>query len=271
MSYVLKLVATIGVTLPAALLTIFFGLFDPNGKFVYGITRIWSRTILRFTGVSVKVQGLTRIDSDRQYVFMVNHQSNLDIPVLVWSLSSFQLRWIAKRELLWVPLFGWAMWAAKHIPVDRGDLSDAVLSFKRAQKRIESGISLVVFPEGTRSGDGNLLPFKRGGFLLAAKTQAPIVPVTIRGSGKILPKGNWRIRRGVITVVVGDPIAVASYRPGRLRPLVEQVRAIIAKNLEPTALAGEKCSEKEISRAEAPACQGACLCRHGRQAGRQRR
>ncbi len=233
MSYVLKLVVTVAVTVPAALLTIIFGFFDPYGKFVYGITRFWVWTILTAGGVTVKLMGLNRIDKKQQYVFMVNHQSNLDIAVLIQALSAFQLRWIAKRELLWVPFFGWALWAAKHITVDRDNLSDAVKSLKRAQKRMKSGISLVIFPEGTRGGTGNLLPFKRGGFLLPLKAQTPIVPVTIRGSGAILPKGDWRLRRGTVDVVIDEPVAVTDYRPGNLGELAERVREIIAKNLRP--------------------------------------
>jgi len=162
---------------------------------------------------------------------MVNHQSNIDIPVLVQSLPAFQLRWIAKRELLWVPFFGWALWAAKHITVDRSDRFNALGSLKKAKQRMKSGISLVVFPEGTRSSDGHLLPFKRGGFLLAVKTRTPIVPVTISGSGAILPKGDWRLRGGKIAVTLGAPVSVDNYRPGTLRALSAQVHGLIEKNL----------------------------------------
>ena len=137
---------------------------------------------------------------------MVNHQSNIDIPVLVQSLANFQLRWIAKKELLWVPLFGWAMWATKHITVDRSDRTDGVKSLERAKQRIAAGISVVVFPEGTRSRDGKLSRFKKGGFLLAVQTGKNIVPITINGSGKVLPSGDWRLRPGTIEVIVEKPI-----------------------------------------------------------------
>lgn len=231
MSYALKL-AVIGlITIPAALLTILLGLFDPDGKHVYGISRFWARMILKVSGVSLKVTGLSQLDPDQQYVFMVNHQSNIDIPVLVRSLPAFQLRWIAKKELLWVPLFGWAMWASKHIIVDRADRFDALGSLKTAKQRMQSGISVVVFPEGTRSRDGALLPFKRGGFLLAVKTQTPIVPITINGSGRVLSKGDWRIRRGEIEVTISKPLSVENYRPGSLRALSALARGIIEKNL----------------------------------------
>lgn len=238
MLYGLKLLVICAVTVPAALLVILLGPFDRFGKRAYGITRLWAWLILTIAGVAVKVSGLRQIDPKQRYVFMVNHQSNIDIPVLIRSLPAFQLRWIAKRELLWVPLFGWAMWAAKHITVDRSGRFDALGSLKKAKARMKDGISLVVFPEGTRSSDGNLLPFKRGGFLLAAKSQTPIVPVTITGSGLILPKGDWRIRGGKIEVTVGAPLSVKDYRPATLRGLSAHVQELIEKALQPVSKVG---------------------------------
>jgi 1-acyl-sn-glycerol-3-phosphate acyltransferase len=235
MLYVVKLAVVFVVTIAAALLTILFGLLDPYGKRVHAVSRLWSRMVLAAGGVSLKVNGLNQIDPKRQYVFMVNHQSNIDIPVLYQGLPAFQLRWIAKKELLWVPIFGWAMWAAKHIHVNRADRSDALSGLKKAQERIAAGISVVVFAEGTRSTGGRLLPFKRGGFLLAIKTKAPIVPVTINGSYKILAKGDWRIHSGEIEVTVGKPIPMKDYRPGTLRALTAEVRDLIGKSLPPTA------------------------------------
>ena len=232
MVYGLKLLVIGAVTVPAALLTIILGLFDPYGTRVYRISRFWTSVILTVGGVNVKVAGLSRIDPKQQYVFMVNHQSNIDIPVLMKTLSAFQLRWIAKKELLRVPLFGWAVWAGKHIVVDRSDRLNALGSLKKAEQRMKGGISLVVFPEGTRSHDATLLPFKRGGFLIAIKTQTPIVPVTIHGSGRILTKGDWRIRRGTIDVTLGEAVSVENYRPGALRALSAHVQQLIEKNLE---------------------------------------
>jgi 1-acyl-sn-glycerol-3-phosphate acyltransferase len=255
MVYCLKLVVIGVVTLPATTAAILFGLFDPHGKHVYGISRLWTWIILTVGGVTVKINGLNNIDARRQYVFMVNHQSNLDIPLLIHSLRAFQLRWIAKKELLWVPLFGWAMWASKHITVNRTDRLDARDSLVRAKKRIESGICVVVFPEGTRSSDGKLLPFKRGGFWLAAKTRTPIVPVTINGSGAILPKGDWRIRRGKVEVTVGEPLVIENYRPGTLRALSVQLRELMEKNLSGASAApNERTGQGQlIMAAESPA------------------
>lgn len=242
MLYFLKMAGIWAVTVPAALLTVIFGLFDPHGKYVYCVTRFWSWMILALIGVTIKVRGLSRLDGRQQYLFLVNHQSNIDIPVLVQSLANFQLRWIAKKELLWVPFFGWAMWAGKHIILDRADSAGALGSLKRAAARMASGISVVVFPEGTRSPDGRLLPFKRGGFLLAAQTGAPIVPVTISGSYKIMPKGDWRLRPGIVEVHVSEPIPMTARRQGSLRALATEVQRIVEKNL---TLNGDSTSETD--------------------------
>jgi 1-acyl-sn-glycerol-3-phosphate acyltransferase len=231
MFYTVKLAIVIAATMVLSLATVLCGLFDPHGKRVYRINQFWTWLIVKFSGITLTVEGLNRLDPQRQYLFVVNHQSNFDIPVLVQALPQFQLRWIAKKELLWIPFFGWAMWAAKHITVDRADALDALKSLKLAKQRIAAGISVVVFPEGTRSTDGKLLPFKRGGFLLALKSKTPIVPVTINGTGKLLARGEWRVRPGAIDVTIGAPIAAADFRRGGLRGLSAQVQEIIAANL----------------------------------------
>jgi 1-acyl-sn-glycerol-3-phosphate acyltransferase len=179
----------------------------------------------------LRIEGLQHIDPQRQYVFIVNHQSNVDIPVLVQALAKFQLRWLAKKELVRLPFFGWAMWATKHVTVDRSDPQDAIKSLQRAKELLAAGISLVVYPEGSRSKDGNLQRFKKGGFLLAVQTNTEVVPVTVNGSGALLPAGAWRLRPGVIEVTVEEPVSVEGYRPGNLRFLAEKIQAKIASHL----------------------------------------
>ncbi|HME62550.1 MAG TPA: lysophospholipid acyltransferase family protein [Candidatus Binatia bacterium] len=235
MFYIAQLCVLLVVTVLLAVIIIAFGPFDRDGKRVYWINQFWTWLVLRMGRISLNVKGLENLESGRQYVFMVNHQSNIDIPILIQSLLQFQLRWIAKKELLWVPLFGWAMWASRHITVDRSDPLDAIKSLERAKRRIAAGISIVVFPEGTRSRDGRLLSFKKGGFLLAAKTRTRIVPVTIVGSAKLLPAGAWRLRPGAIDVFVDKPIVTETYPIGKLRALMDQVRQTIAAHLDQTA------------------------------------
>jgi len=232
MFYTVKLAIVIAATIVLSLVTILCGLFDAHGKRVYRINRLWTWLIVKFSGITLTVEGLNRLDPQRQYLFVVNHQSNFDIPVLVQALPQFQLRWIAKKELLRIPFFGWALWAAKHITVDRADSLDALKSLKTAKQRMAAGISVVVFPEGTRSLDGKLLPFKRGGFLLALKTKIPIVPVTINGTGKLLGRGQWRVQPGAVSITIAAPIMTEDFRPGGLRGLTAQVQEIIAENLK---------------------------------------
>jgi len=227
MRFSFKLLLIALLTLPLSVLVFFLGLFDPKGKMVYSLGRFWSWGVLKIGGVRLKIRGLDHLDPSRPYIFVANHQSNIDIPALVQSLPKFQLRWMAKKELLFVPFFGWALWSSKHILVNRSARSHAMASLKKAREKIAGGISVVFFPEGTRSRDGELLPFKRGGFLLAVRTQTPIVPIAIHGSGNILPKGDWRIRTGEIEVIVSDPVPVDESHARDLRSLMTHVQQII--------------------------------------------
>lgn len=232
MRYSLKLFLVILVTFPVSLLIVSLALVDRRGKVAYGISRFWTWAILKIACVRLTVRGLEHLDPGRQYIFMANHQSNIDIPVLVQSLTNFQLRWVAKRELLLIPVFGWALWASRHIVVNRFSRSEAMASLRKAREKIEEGLSVVLFPEGTRSLGGQLLPFKRGGFVLAIKTQTPIVPITINGSGAILPRGDWRIRGGEIEVIVSQPVPLDQYHLGNLRGLLSRVRGIIESHFQ---------------------------------------
>jgi 1-acyl-sn-glycerol-3-phosphate acyltransferase len=234
MRYSFKLLLIALLTLPVSLLVILIGSFDPKGKLVYHLGRFWSWSILKIGGVRLKIEGLDQLDPSRPYIFMANHQSNIDIPALVQSLPKFQLRWIAKRELVFVPFFGWALWSSKHIVIDRSSRSDAMTSLRSARKKIERGISVVFFPEGTRSSGAEMLPFKRGGFLLAVKTQTPIVPITINGSRNILPKGDWRIRKGEIQIIVSDPVAIDESHVRNVRGLMNHIRRILMENSKQT-------------------------------------
>ena len=233
MPYSLKLLLFSLLTTSACLVILPLAPFDRDGILAYRISRFWAWGILKLCGIRLVVQGLEGLDPNRQYIFIANHQSYIDIPVLVQALSQFQLRWIAKKELFWVPLFGWVLWSSKHIIVDRSSLSRAMNSLSRARERIEKGISVVVFPEGTRSHHGDLLPFKRGGFLLAFKSQTPIVPVTIKGSGAVWSRGDWRIRSGEIEIVMGKPVSVDRYRAQDLKLLLNRVRAEIESHSHP--------------------------------------
>ena len=227
MIYLIKLFLVGLFTLPLSFLVVLVAPFGCMGKPTDAVVRLWAWTILRIGGIHLTVRGLDRLNPGRHYIFIANHQSNLDIPVLVQSLPQFQLRWIAKKEVGYIPFLGWALWAGGHILVNRSDRSSGMASFRKAKERIAKGVSVVIFPEGTRSSGGQVQPFKRGGFLLAAQTKTPIVPVTINGSWTVLPREDWRLKSGKIEVLVDEPISIEKYDGKDITVLVKRVRDMI--------------------------------------------
>ncbi|HET8715375.1 MAG TPA: lysophospholipid acyltransferase family protein [Holophagaceae bacterium] len=143
-------------------------------------------------------------------VFFANHASLMDPPLLVSTLPDHPV-FIAKRELGWVPVLGWAIHLAGFILIDRGNRAKAYASLADAAARIRAGQSVAIFPEGTRAADGRLLPFKRGSFHLAKEAGVPLVPLAIRGGHAVLPKGDWRVRPGTYTLTVGAPLDPAAF------------------------------------------------------------
>ncbi len=234
--YTLKLALIVLGSILQSIPMIALGLLDPYGKRVYPMFRFWSWCVLKIGGVGLRVRLVGRLDPSHAYVFMANHQSNIDIPVLVQALAPFQLRWMAKRELLRVPFFGWALWASRHIIVKRSRSKAVVAAMAAACEKLTRGISVVVFPEGTRSTDGQLLPFKRGGFRLAEQAGVPIVPVTINGSGVLMKRGDWRLKPGEVEIVIGDAIPPDDVRD-RSRGQMHRVREAIDSRLAPRAAA----------------------------------
>jgi len=234
MIYTLKLVVVVIFTPILSLAILLLApLDDREGRLAYRLGRLWSYCVLKTSGVRLKVSGLERLDKNRPYIFIANHQSHIDIPILVQSLPGFQLRWIAKKTLAYVPFFGWALLASRHIVIDRADRAGAMSSLTKAKKKLAAGISVVIFPEGTRGVGGRVGRFKRGAFLLAIKTKTPIAPVTISGSWRILGKKEWRLKSGEVEVFVHEPIAVD--RPGGkdTEETAERVRAMIASRCRP--------------------------------------
>lgn len=199
--------------------------------YLHSYARWWGRIGLWLAGIDLRVDGRENLLSDRPVIYMSNHQSNFDILALFAGLPG-QFRWLAKEELFHIPLFGLAMRRAGYIPLDRSDRKKSIQSMKAAARRIAAGASVVIFPEGTRSPDGSLLPLKKGGFHLALESQVPIVPIMILGSGKILPKHSRWIRGGTIRITVFPPVETAGLRPGDRDELMEKIRAPLAAALE---------------------------------------
>lgn len=202
----------------------------PRGQWVFVMARLWSILLLRASLLRVEVRREGTIDPGASYVFLANHQSLFDIPALLATVPN-QVRMMAKRSLFRVPVFGWALSAGGFIPIDRGDRSTATArqSFSSAISHIRGGTSILLFPEGTRALTDTLLPFQRGGFLLALKSGLPIVPVGIRGTRAVQRKGVWTIRPGKVVVTYGTPIDCAAYGVRRVRELTEEVRRQVAE------------------------------------------
>jgi len=212
---------------------ILFCILRPGGSALMPVARLWSRLVLKTYGVGFRPVYDPGFDPSRAYVYVANHQSQFDIPALVLSMHS-DFRMVAKRGLLYIPIFGWALWLAGFIFIERSDRDKAIRRLDRTLSTIRRGTSVVVFVEGTRSPDGHLLPFKKGGFILAMKAGVPIVPVSIRGGYEVLPKGSLRVRPGTIHVIFGAPIPTSEYSPESPSKddLIATVRERIATGLE---------------------------------------
>ncbi len=209
------------------------GLLPPRGDWTRKGARLWARIILWSALVPLRVEGRARI-GEGPVVFMSNHESWLDIPALLVAIPG-QVRFLAKKTLFTIPFLGWAMRAMGFIPVDRENRRTAIKSFDEAAARIRAGRSVLVFPEETRTPDGTLLPFQRGGFLIALKAGLPIVPVGIEGARKVLPKKSYLIRPGKIVVRFGEPIPTAGLGVTAKGELMERVRAAIEELRRPAA------------------------------------
>jgi 1-acyl-sn-glycerol-3-phosphate acyltransferase len=219
-----------------ALYTVFWGipatLVAPfSGRAILWIGRNWISWIFRTCGIRVVVEGLEHVDRTRSYVFMSNHQSVLDIGALVLTLP-VEWRFVAKRELTWVPFFGWALGLSDQIVIDRGNRASAVKSLKRAAERVRRGISVIVFPEGTRSPTGRMREFKSGGFHLALEAQVPILPTTVSGSFDLIPKRSLKVQSGTIKVVYGEPIPTRGLGVDDRHRLKDLVRAAIERGYD---------------------------------------
>jgi 1-acyl-sn-glycerol-3-phosphate acyltransferase len=202
-----------------------------NADFLYAMAMWIARNGLLLAGVDVKVKGMENIDPAGTYIFMCNHVSNLDPPVLITRLPR-RTSVLVKKELFRVPILGHAMRLGDLVSVDRSDRDAAVDSMHKAEDVMKKGLSMMVFPEGTRSRDGRLLPFKKGPFYLAMDSGVPVVPVTILGSEDLMTKGSPLIRSGTVELVFHPPLLPADFDDKE--ELIAAVRKEIASTLLPT-------------------------------------
>jgi len=209
----------------------FAAYFNSKSNWADRISKFWGRLNLALSGVPISVSGNEFIDENQPYIVMANHQSHYDVFALIGYLP-LPLKWVMKMELRKIPIFGIACEKVGHIYIDRGNSEKARKSLKAAGEKIRAGSSVVFFPEGTRSPDGKLQPFKKGGFVMALEAKVPILPVTVVGGRKILPKKSLRILPGNMKIIIHDPIPVTEYTYETKEKLIEQVRRVIEKDME---------------------------------------
>jgi 1-acyl-sn-glycerol-3-phosphate acyltransferase len=199
----------------------------PRRRHSFLVARTWARGLLLSSGVTVRTSG-PAATLPPQVVFMANHQSLYDIAALLATVP-VPVRFLAKRSLFRLPFFGWGLAAAGFVPIDRVDRSRAKEAFRHALDALEEGMAIAIFPEETRSLDGRIRPFRRGGFLMALKAKAPIVPVGIHGTLQVRPKGRLLVEPARVEVVFGEPIDPASWGIRRLDTLVERVESEVSR------------------------------------------
>jgi 1-acyl-sn-glycerol-3-phosphate acyltransferase len=227
------MIRTTYILLWIVLTTFFWGLtaivtsfFTHTGNPVHRVARIWARSILFASRIKVTVNGLANIDPTQSYVYMSNHQSNFDIPVLLAYLP-VQFRWLAKAELFKIPIFGRAMRGAGYVKIDRFNRESAFESINEAAAKMKNGVSVMIFPEGTRSLDGKIRSFKKGGFVMAVDAGVPIVPIVLKGTWTIMEKSSLKINTGEVSLNIEPPIATTDYTRENKDDLIKSVRTVI--------------------------------------------
>lgn len=208
------------------IIVIVLSYFDPNGNRIHYIGKFWSRMNLLLSGVRVRMHGLDNVKPGKLYVVMSNHQSHYDVWTLIGYLP-LQLRWVMKKELRRIPIFGLGCERMGHIYIDRKNPNQSHKELEVARKKFEAGASVVFFPEGTRSPNGTLLPFKKGGFVMALQHHLPILPITVNGTRNILPKGSFMIMPGVVDVIIHPPVPTTGYSLEQKEALMDKIREII--------------------------------------------
>jgi 1-acyl-sn-glycerol-3-phosphate acyltransferase len=205
--------------------------FDKTGEMQHWCARWWCRLIAWSIFANIHVHGIENLSARQNYVYMANHASLIDTPAL-FAYLPYQFRIMAKKHLFYFPFMGWHLWTAGNFPIDQTDARKTARSLKGVIEGIRNGKSLAVFPEGTRSPDGQLQEFKQGAFKIAMRAGVPIVPVTIIGTSKLLPKGSLAPRPGRVDVVIGKPIETKQYNEKHLSELMATTRNAIDATLK---------------------------------------
>lgn len=223
-----------------AVIVILVSFLSTRNDTIHKIGRIWARCILAASNIKVTVKGLSNLRPGTSYIYMSNHTSNFDIPVLQAYLP-VQFRWLAKVELFQIPIFGHAMKRAGYISIDRSNRESAIESLRQVAKTIKNGVSVIIFPEGTRSRNNLIQPFKKGGFVLAVDSGVPIIPVIIHGTWDIMPKNRMFVKPGNVVVEIKKPIESSHYSRETKDELMNTVRNVILKSFNEGRKNGLSC------------------------------
>jgi len=218
-------------TIVVCLTIIIISPFDTKGNIVHYIGKFWSLLNVFLSGTRLTIKGMEKIDANLPHIVMSNHQSLFDVWALIGKIP-LQIRWIVKSEIRKIPIFGYTLERMGHVYVDRRNRAAAFISLETAARKIKKGTSVIIFPEGTRSKDGQLLRFRMGGINLALKSGVPILPVTVNGSRFVLPKNTLALMPGKIEIIVGDVIDPSIYDENHKYELMEKIRSAIDENLD---------------------------------------
>jgi len=220
------------ITPPLFLIALVWSPFDRKGNLVHRLTCFWCKVVLKGCFFNVCVEGKDRADPREPYIFMPNHSSIFDHLVLLAYLP-VSFRYVGKEEIFSLPFFGWVCTHARYIPLNRSRPREGILTLEKTAEIINDGVSIVIYPKGTRSKDGQIHKFKRGGFLLAVKTGHRIIPVSISGAQRIMPTKSLKVSPGSIKVVLGQPISTNGEGRAEQAELMEEVHKVIEANYDP--------------------------------------
>lgn len=206
-------------------------LFVKPGKFVFSCMRLWSKILTTLMGLRISVHGTENIEPETSYIVTPNHQGVADIHAMASSLPVL-FRWVLKKELLRIPIFGWAVWCTGPIAIDRSNSAVSIETLnKEKDEKLKDGWSVLIYPEGTRTPDGNLLDFKKGAFMMAIKSGIPILPVVCNGAFQIMPKKSIGFRPGHITLTICPPIPTKGLSLDDVSQLMAKTRQAIMTEL----------------------------------------
>jgi 1-acyl-sn-glycerol-3-phosphate acyltransferase len=223
-------IVAVVVTIPASTAVMIIALLSSSSSLIEPVIRLWARGVLWGAGIDIRAEGLERIERSNRYIFIANHHSYFDIPCILAAIPQ-PIRFMAKKSLFSIPLFGWALSRAGFIPIDRKNRRTAVKSFDLAVERIRKGNTIVIFPEEGRSREVAMRPFQRGAFLLAIRSELPILPLAIDGTYEVFRVGAKRITPGVVTIRVGTEIETKGVSVRAKDTLLEQSRGQIEEML----------------------------------------